>query len=125
MVKLKLDGKEYELRLGYKQMKELERLNPGQGFEKTISSIFGSGLSFGNMEKFVYLCFKDPDFTEAEFEDKLDASFESEELTFEEYTNTLTELVEESVFMKTMMERGSKAQTEAERKKGALQAVKN
>jgi len=115
---IKLDGKTYPLKFGYAEMRRIEDDFPGRGFSDIIQDLF-SDMRFDNLEYLLFVLMVEPDFDRAELTDKLDRSFETEEITFEDYVNLVTKTITDSVFMKSMKAMQEKKKTEAERQEGA------
>lgn len=123
MNEIKIDGKTYQMKFGYAEMRQIEDDFPGRGFSDIIKDLF-EDMRFANMEYLLYILLIEPDFDRAQLTDKLDKSFEAEEMTFEDYVQSVTKTITESVFMKSMKAMQEKNSKEAERKTGAAAAAK-
>lgn len=100
MVELTLGGKTYELRFSLKSMRTLEA-----HYKKPIGKIFKDKDSLESLETliaFYYACMKSKakSLTMDKVEDLLDEALENEEITLEELSTKLSEVIDSSSIMK-------------------------
>lgn len=115
MAILNLNGKEIETRIGYKQLKKLETYYPGLSFEQVIAGTL-SNPSLSDLERVIYISLVGTDMTVEEFGEELDTAFNSQTLTFEELIDILDKSVDESVFLKGLLETKTETEKKADSK---------
>lgn len=120
MTVLTLDGKEYTLRLEYRELRRLEEQYNGRSFTEIIS-VLGENPSLIDMETMIYVSLQDKTLTREQFVDLLDAELSKPEggISFDELLNKFKAAVDQSVFIQNLQK-----QQEAETKKTQLKKKK-
>ncbi|MRX54702.1 hypothetical protein GJU41_12030 [Bacillus idriensis] len=116
MVELTLGGKTYEMRFSLKSMRTLEA-----HYKKPIGKIFKDKDSLESLETliaFYYACMKSSNksLTMEKVEDLLDIALDKEEITLEELSEKLSEVIDSSSIMKNSAAKSDEEQSEQEAK---------
>ena len=120
MTVLNLNGKEYTLRLEYRELRRLEEQYNGRSFTEIIS-VLGENPSLIDMETMIFVSIQDKTMTRDQFVEQLDAALSDPEsgLSFDKLLNTFKQAVDQSVFIGNLQK-----QQEAETKKAQLKKKK-
>ena len=122
MTILEIKGKEYPLRLEYKELKKFETVFNGRSFMEIIN-VIGKNPSLTDLETLVYGAIQDENLSREQFGDLLDDALSDPDsgLTFEILMNKFMQAVESSVFISGMQTQQEKEQQKLELKKqGAI-----
>ena len=122
MTVLQINGKEYPLRLEYKELKKFESIFNGRSFMEIIN-VIGKNPSLTDLETLIFGAIQDENLTREQFGNLLDDALSNPDsgLTFEILMNKLMETVENSVFIQGMQTQQEKETQKAELKKqGAI-----
>ena len=118
MTILNIKGKEYPLRLEYKELKKFESIFNGRSFMEIIN-VIGKNPSLTDLETLIFGAIQDQDLTRDQFGELLDDALSDPDsgLTFEKLMNSFMQAVESSVFIQGM-------QTQAEKEKQKTELTK-
>lgn len=107
MATITLNKNEYNLRLGYKELKKLETFYPGRSFHDILEAL-GVNPTIHDLEIMVFVSLQKPGINLEEFSDLLGDEFENEEsdFSFDKLLDGFMKAVDESVFIKRLQTEG-------------------